>query len=81
MWLIEIYQNTIEDRDWLNNERNMLTEYNCSEAKGLDASDFSEPVVCRAERVSDAPACGQEPVFPEGRHHQNRHRLRQRDVL
>ncbi|WP_292266806.1 DnaB-like helicase C-terminal domain-containing protein [Butyricimonas sp.] len=35
VWMVVTYQSTIEDRDWLNNERNALTEYNCSEAKGL----------------------------------------------
>ena len=35
VWMVVTYQSTIEDRDWLNNERNVLTEYNCSEAKGL----------------------------------------------
>lgn len=35
VWMVVTYQSTIEDRDWLNNERNCLTEYNCSEAKGL----------------------------------------------
>lgn len=33
--MVVTYQSTIEDRDWLNNERNVLTEYNCSEAEGL----------------------------------------------
>lgn len=35
IWMVVTYQSTIEDRDWLNNEHNVLTEYNCSEAKGL----------------------------------------------
>lgn len=35
VWMVVTYQSTIEDREWLNNERNVLTEYNCSEAKGL----------------------------------------------
>lgn len=35
VWIVVTYQSTIEDRDWLNDERNVLTEYNCSEAKGL----------------------------------------------
>lgn len=35
VWMVVTYQATIENRDWLNNERNVLTEYNCSEAKGL----------------------------------------------
>lgn len=35
----------------------------------LHASDFPEPVVGRAEREPDAPACGQEPVFPERRYY------------
>lgn len=29
------YQATMENRDWLNDEKNVLTEFNCSEAKGL----------------------------------------------
>ena len=33
--MVVTYQSTIEDREWLNDERNVLTEYNCSEAKGL----------------------------------------------
>lgn len=33
--MVVTYQATIENRDWLNNENNVLTEYNCSEAKGL----------------------------------------------
>lgn len=35
LWVVTTYQSTIENRDWLNNENNVLTEYNCSEAKGL----------------------------------------------
>ena len=35
VWMVVTYQSTIEDRDWLNDERNVLTEYNCAEAKGL----------------------------------------------
>lgn len=35
VWVIVTYQATIENRDWLNDEKNVLTEYNCSEAKGL----------------------------------------------
>lgn len=35
VWIVATYQSTIENRDWLNNENNVLTEYNCSEAKGL----------------------------------------------
>lgn len=35
VWMVVTYQATIENRDWLNNEDNVLTEYNCSEAKGL----------------------------------------------
>lgn len=35
IWMVVTYQSTIEDREWLNDERNVLTEYNCSEAKGL----------------------------------------------
>ena len=35
IWMVVTYQATIENRDWLNNDKNVLTEYNCSEAKGL----------------------------------------------
>ena len=33
--MVVTYQATIENRDWLNDEQNVLTEYNCAEAKGL----------------------------------------------
>lgn len=35
VWIVVTYQATIENREWLNDENNVLTEYNCSEAKGL----------------------------------------------
>ena len=35
VWIVVTYQATGENRDWLNDEKNVLTEYNCSEAKGL----------------------------------------------
>ena len=35
VWMIVTYQATIENREWLDDEKNVLTEYNCSEAKGL----------------------------------------------
>lgn len=35
IWIVVTYQATMENRDWLNDEKNVLTEYNCSEAKGL----------------------------------------------
>lgn len=35
LWMVSTYQSTIEDRDKLNDENFVLTEYNCSEAKGL----------------------------------------------
>lgn len=35
IWIVTTYQSTIEDQEWLNDERNVLTEYNCAEAKGL----------------------------------------------
>ena len=35
IWIVVTYQSTIENRDWLNDEKNVLTEYNCAEAKGL----------------------------------------------
>ncbi|NDW10999.1 DnaB-like helicase C-terminal domain-containing protein [Dysgonomonas sp. 520] len=35
VWMVVTYQATIENREWLNDEKNVLTEYNCSEAKGL----------------------------------------------
>ena len=33
--MVVTYQATIENREWLNDEQNVLSEYNCSEAKGL----------------------------------------------
>lgn len=35
VWIVATYQATIENRDWLNDEKNVLTEFNCAEAKGL----------------------------------------------
>ena len=35
VWMVVTYQATIENREWLNDEQNVLSEYNCSEAKGL----------------------------------------------
>lgn len=35
LWMIVTYQSTIEDREKLNDEKFVLSEYNCSEAKGL----------------------------------------------
>jgi hypothetical protein len=35
IWVVTTYQATIENQDWLNDEKNVLTEYNCAEAKGL----------------------------------------------
>lgn len=35
VWMVVTYQATIEHQDWLNDEKNVLTEYNCAEAKGL----------------------------------------------
>lgn len=35
VWMVVTYQATIENKDWLDDEKNVLTEYNCSEAKGL----------------------------------------------
>lgn len=35
LWMVVTYQSTIEDREKLNDEKYVLTEYNCSEAKGL----------------------------------------------
>lgn len=34
-WVIVSYQATIEDRAWVNDEKNVLTAYNTSECKGL----------------------------------------------
>lgn len=34
-WVVATYQATIEDPDWVNNEKNVLNGYNLSEAKGL----------------------------------------------
>lgn len=35
VWMVATYQATIESKDWLNDEKNVLSEYNCAEAKGL----------------------------------------------
>ena len=35
VWMVTTYQATIENREWINDEKNVLTEYNTSEAKGL----------------------------------------------
>lgn len=35
VWMVATYQSTIENRDWLNDEKNVLTEFNSSEAKGI----------------------------------------------
>jgi replicative DNA helicase len=35
VWMVGTYQSTIENREWLNDEKNVLTEFNTSEAKGL----------------------------------------------
>lgn len=35
VWAVVTYQSTIENRDWLNDEKNVLTEFNTAEAKGL----------------------------------------------
>lgn len=35
VWMVGTYQSTVENRDWLNDENNVLTEFNTAEAKGL----------------------------------------------
>lgn len=35
VWMVVTYQATIENKEWLDDEKNVLTEYNCAEAKGL----------------------------------------------
>jgi len=35
VWMVGTYQSTIENRDWLNDEKNVLTEFNTAEAKGI----------------------------------------------
>lgn len=35
VWMVTTYQSTIENQEWLNDEKNVLTAYNTSEAKGL----------------------------------------------
>lgn len=35
IWIVVTYQSTIEDREKLNDEKFVLSEYNCAEAKGL----------------------------------------------
>jgi replicative DNA helicase len=35
VWIVVTYQSTIENQEWLNDEKNVLTAYNTAEAKGL----------------------------------------------
>ena len=35
VWMVVTYQSTIESRDWLNDENNVLSIFNCAEAKGI----------------------------------------------
>lgn len=35
VWMVGTYQSTIENREWLNDEKNVLTEFNTAEAKGF----------------------------------------------
>lgn len=35
VWIIVTYQSTVENQEWINDEKNVLTEYNTAEAKGL----------------------------------------------
>lgn len=35
VWMVVTYQSTIENQEWFNDEKNVLTAYNTSEAKGL----------------------------------------------
>ena len=35
IWIVATYQSTVEDPQWLNDEKNVFTEYNTAEAKGL----------------------------------------------
>lgn len=35
VWMVVTYQSTVENQEWINDEKNVLTAYNTSEAKGL----------------------------------------------
>ena len=35
VWIVVTYQSTVENQEWINDEKNVLTEYNTAEAKGL----------------------------------------------
>lgn len=35
VWMVVTYQSTVESQEWFNDEKNILTAYNTSEAKGL----------------------------------------------
>lgn len=35
VWMVVTYQSTVENQEWINDEKNVLTEYNTAEAKGL----------------------------------------------
>ena len=45
VWMVVSYQSTIENPDWLNDEKNVLTEYNTAEAKGL-ARPMTHLITC-----------------------------------
>ena len=79
--MVVTYQSTIEDREWLNDERNVLTEYNCSEAKGLARPcthlvSLNQSSAERKENVMRLHVA-KRPVLQERRHYQDCHRLRQ----
>lgn len=78
VWMVVTYQATIENRDWLNDENNVLTEYNCSEAKGLARPcthliSLNQSAAEREQR--HASACGKEPVLSQGRYFSHSHGL------
>lgn len=35
VWIVATYQSTIENQEWVNDEKNVFNEYNIAEAKGL----------------------------------------------
>ena len=79
VWMVVTYQSTIEDREWLNDERNVLTEYNCSEAKGLARPcthlvSLNQSSAERKENVMRLHVA-KKPVLQERRHYQDCHRL------
>lgn len=52
-WLVATYQATIEDKQWVNNEKNVLDGYNLSEAKGIQRPATHLITLNRSDKEND----------------------------